>query len=530
MTTPVPPGSTASTFVARPGASRTLASWVTRAMPRTTSDRLREHADPIHHLGARVGDRAGAVARRFDVEGGRQIADFGLANRLEEMRGLRVGIDVVMIEVAAGSLAKPNTGRMRIRFCVLTVTSRPTMACRPIPADCVMEGVMPTIVYLVHGMGCGTADGKPQPGGKDWANEATTAFSWLCSSFKLPAPSVVSPSDTKPPKNPLGAGDDNAIWVVPLSYYSIFDEFRASSKDRASLVKGVTSVLSDADITRLTSQNFAWQNCLDVLLWWADDAQTNNRTTALLANGITAVNELAMTIPGATTRRIILSHSLGTAAVTATLLDLATKQVWKDSTGFEAWFTLANVAPFLLEQDEVYSPSLVPDGDESLIHPHMYNAHNECDPVPWLLFSHAFSPNCAGKTETDWKNAQALGFFEDVQTLDVAAPAGFVPDITGVHGFSNYMLAPDIALRLATHVRGAGFTAQELAAIDYEAHWKSLPHLQCAKSATAFTELRTAVANYKTSGPAVASSNPKVDWIGRLIDGVELLTAFQTKC
>jgi hypothetical protein len=254
---------------------------------------------------------------------------------------------------------------------------------------------------------------------------------------------------------------------VPLSYYSVFDEFRASSADRATLVKGVTSVLSDADVTRLTSQTFAWKNCLDVLLWWADTAQTNNRTTALLGKGITAVNELATGIPGATTRRIIVSHSLGTAVATSTLLDLATKQVWRNSTGFEAWFTLANVAPFLLEDDEVYSPSLLPDGDQSVIHPKMYNAHNECDPIPWLLFWRAFSPDRAGKTATDWKNARTNEFFQDVETLDVAAPAGLVPDITGVHAFSNYMLAPDIALRLATHVRGAGFSAQELAAIDY---------------------------------------------------------------
>jgi len=389
---------------------------------------------------------------------------------------------------------------------------------------------MPTIVYLVHGMGCGTPDGKPQPAGTDWANEATAAFSWLCSTFKLPAPSVVNPSDTKPPKNPPDMTDADAIWVVPLSYYSVFDEFRASSADRAALVKGITSVLSDADITRLTSQTFAWKNCLDVLLWWADDAQTNNRTTALLGKGITAVNDLAMSIPGATTRRIIVSHSLGTAVATSTLLDLATKQVWRNSTGFEAWFTLANVAPFLLEEDEVYSPSLLPDGNESVIHPKMYNAHNECDPIPWLLFWRAFSPDRAGKTATDWKNARTNEFFQDVETLDVAAPAGLVPDITGVHAFSNYMLAPDIALRLATHVRGAGFSAQELAAIDYGTRWKALPHLACAKSTTAFAELRTAVASYKTSGPAQAASNPKVDWISRLIDGVELLTAFETKC
>jgi hypothetical protein len=160
----------------------------------------------------------------------------------------------------------------------------------------------------------------------------------------------------------------------------------------------------------------------------------------------------------------------------------------------------------------------------------MYNAHNECDPIPWLLFSRAFSPDRAGKTATDWRNAQTNEFFQDVETCDVAAPAGLVPDITGVHGFSNYLLAPDIAFRLATHVRGAGFTPQELAAIDYGTRWKSLPHLQCAKSATAFTDLRAAVTKYKSSGPAMAGSNPKVDWISRLIDGVELLTAFETKC
>ena len=386
---------------------------------------------------------------------------------------------------------------------------------------------LPTIVYLVHGMGCGSKDGSAPPPGQDWTASAISTFEFLCTTFGLPKPSVVRPDDLQPPPN---SADPNAIWLAPLSYYPVFDEFRSSSADRAKLAKGVSTALSDADITRLTKTDFAWTNCLDVLLWWADDIQTQNRVTATLGKGLTAINQLAATMPGATTRRIIVSHSLGTAATTATLRHLSTNQVWKNSTGFEAWFTLANVAPFLMEQDDVYDLSLLPDGEGSLIQPHMYNGRNECDPIPWLLPFRAFSPKRAGVNAQAWKDAESGGFYEVVETLDVAALLGETPTISGVHGYMNYMLSPDIALRLATHVRGSGFALAELAAINYTKTWNALPHLSCKNDKGAFKALRKEVANFKSGGPITVGGDPKVDWIRRLLDGTELLLSFEARC
>jgi hypothetical protein len=389
---------------------------------------------------------------------------------------------------------------------------------------------MPTIVYLIHGMGCGTADGNPPPDGSDWSQSIVDAFTWLCTTFGLAKPVRVNPSDTKPPKPTAGVSPADACWVVPISYYSIFDEFRRSSAARATLAKGITSALSDGDITRLAGNDFLWANCLDVLLWWADDVQTNNRTTATIVDAIAKVNQLALSVPGATTRRIVVSHSLGTAASTASLLELATKAVWTNGTGFEAWFTLANVAPFLLEPEEVYGEGVVPDGDASVIHPHMYNVHNECDPVPWLLWWRAFSPDRAGSTLDEWKNAAAHGFFEDIETVDVAGLAAKDLSISSVHGFMNYLLSPDVALRVATHVRGSGFSPQELATINYGKQWSALPHLMCTKNKKAYDQLRDAVESFKKSGPIKAGSNPRVDWISRLLDAAELLLSYEGKC
>lgn len=388
---------------------------------------------------------------------------------------------------------------------------------------------MPTIVYLIHGMGCGTADGSAQPAGKDWESEAIAAFKWLCAAYGLATPSVVHPSDTKAPQNPAGLSDANAIWVAPLSYYSIFDEFRKSSTDREKLVKGITQALSDAYITKLTKEDFLWANCLDVLLWWADQVQTHNRTTATLGQGITAINELA-SVPGATTRRIIVSHSLGTAATTAVLLDLATKPVWRNNTGFEAWFTLANVAPFVLEQAQVYDKSLLPDGDLSVIHSYMYNARNECDPIPWLLWWRAFDPKHAGGMANAWTSAQTNGLYEELDTRAVAGLQGSTPTIMGVHGFTNYMLSPDVAVALAGHVRGKMFSPAERLAIDYDSKWNGLPHLACTKDTTAFNRLRDAVKQYQNNGPTQAGGNAKVDWITRLIDGAEMLLSYEKQC
>lgn len=386
---------------------------------------------------------------------------------------------------------------------------------------------MPTIVYLIHGMGCGSASGQAPAAGKDWTTSAISAFTGLCKSFGVPTPAVVQPDATSAPP---GSDQPDAVWLVPLSYYPVFDEFRSSSQTRGKLAKGLAAGLADADITRLVGTDFAWVNCLDVLLWWGDDAQTQNRITTTLGAGLTAINQLAADIPGATTRRIVISHSLGTAATTMTLRSLAQKPVWANSTGIEAFFTLANVAPFVMQENEVYDLSLLPDGASSLVQPRMYNARNECDPIPWLMPWRAFSPSRAGANLAAWQKAESQGTYELINTLGVACPANETPSIAGVHNYLNYMLSPDVAQRIATHVRGSAFSAAELAKIDYHAQWKALPHLQCTKDKAAFDKLRKSVLDYRNNGPTQAGGNAQLTWIRRLLDGVEMLLAYEGKC
>jgi len=386
---------------------------------------------------------------------------------------------------------------------------------------------MPTIIYLVHGMGCGTADGEPRPPAEAWSVGAVEAVRWIGRTFGLPEPTVLDPLHDDPPP---GSDDPAALWLVPITYHGVFDEFRSASQDRRQHARSLgDGVLTDGEITRLTQSDFAWVNCVDVLLWWADTVQARNWATVKILDAITAADRLAArAAPGGSVRRILISHSLGTAATTYALGELAKEAAWRKRGAFDAWFTLANVAPFVLEARRVYDQALVPGAPRSLIAGYMFNARNELDPVPWLLPWRAFSASDAGPLSNAWQGAEADGLYSLVPTRGVAAPPGFVPVITDVHGFANYLVSPPIATLLAGTARGEAYTAEEVAAIG-NAPWDQLPALRC-RNPGAMSSLRSAVAIYTRRGPGSVSNNADRALVDRLLEGVELLAAARDQC
>ena len=386
---------------------------------------------------------------------------------------------------------------------------------------------MPTIVYLVHGMGCGTADGEPRPPDAAWSLGAVGAVRWIASTFGLPEPMVLDPL---PPDPPAGSDDPAALWLVPVTYHGVFDEFRRASQDRRQHARTLgDGVLTDGEITRLTRSDFAWVNCVDVLLWWADTIQTRNWATVKINETITAADRLASrAAPGGTVRRILVSHSLGTAATTFALGALAQEDAWRNRGGFDAWFTLANVAPFLLEMRSVYDEALVPGAPRSLIPGFMFNARNELDPIPWLLPWRVFTGAGAGPAAEAWRHATNDGLYSLVGTSGVSAPPGFLPAITDVHGFANYLLSPHVATLLAGQMRGEAYSSDELGTIG-RAPWEQLPALRCRNSG-ALTSLRAAVEAYVRARPDSVSNNRERALVDRLLRGVELLAAARDDC
>src|SRR5688500_7981414 len=105
---------------------------------------------------------------------------------------------------------------------------------------------MPTILYLVHGMGCGTADGQPRDPVDAWSAPVVDAVRWIAGTFRLRAPTVLDPLPDQPPPD---AADPAALWVVPISYHEVFDEFRTSSTQRAPLARQVgAGLLTDLEV------------------------------------------------------------------------------------------------------------------------------------------------------------------------------------------------------------------------------------------------------------------------------------------
>ena len=387
---------------------------------------------------------------------------------------------------------------------------------------------MPTIVYLVHGMGCGTADGSSAPAGQKWSDVTADAVNWIADTFKLSRPAILNPIPTVAPPD---SDKPDAVWLVPISYHTCFDEFRASATDRKKAAQTIApSFLVDAQITELVSTDFAWVNCLDLLLWWADTAQTRKRATAIILNAITAADKLARTVPGATVRRILISHSLGNAAATFALRNLGSNPAWLALGAFDFWSSLANVAPFLLHESAVYAPPLIPVKLPTLV-ARMDTVHNEADPIPWLLPWRRWNPaDNAALFSTDWKAQLAANHVHVIETQGVAAPPGRMPGITDVHGFSNYMMSPGVAERLAGAIRGAAFSPAELTTLGWPGVWSQLPALTCTNTATALQDLKTATNGYINVAPPAPADRSANDWFARTLRAVELLLVARGAC
>jgi len=352
---------------------------------------------------------------------------------------------------------------------------------------------------------------------------------WIANTFQLTPPVVVN----DPTKPPAAAQSPDSTWLIPISYYQVFDEFRASSADRAALTKKLAgSVMADADITRLASVDFLWANCLDVLMWWIDTAQTRNWVTTKILAAITGADQAARKIAGgAPVRHILVSHSLGTAATTWALRYLDDQSGWIQRGGFDAWFTLANVAPFVLELPQVYDVPLIPGMNGSLVSGYMYNARQEFDPIPWLLFGRAFDPSKTSVASAQWKDAISNGMYSLVQTKGIAAPKSFSPAISDVHGFANYLMAPEVALPLATFIRGEAFTDAEKTKFNWPAVWDSLPALRCTNDPAAYDKLGAEVKAFVGGQSSTALANA-VDskWIGRLLDALQIVARATGRC
>jgi hypothetical protein len=389
---------------------------------------------------------------------------------------------------------------------------------------------MPTILYLVHGMGCGTADGSAVPAGQRWSDAAIDAVNWITDTYRLSRATVLDPVPDQPP---AGSDKPDAVWIVPVSYHAAFDDFRRGATDRKARVQSLgIANLVDAYVTGLTQTDFAWVNCLDVLLWWADTAQARPMATATILATITRADDLAHQVPGATIRRILVSHSLGTAATTYALRHLGTKDVWAATGGFEFWATLANVAPFLMPTADVYAPPLLPGRSGTIVR-RMCNVHHEADPIPWLMPWRPWRAENAGPDWRDaWKLQAVIGNLVSYQTLGVAAPPGRTPEIANVHGFANYLMSADVSQALAGALRGAAFDQQEMAALNPAAAWQQLPQLTCSKTQSALADLKAAKELYVKNAP-VPPGDPVLataGWLERLLRAAGLLLEAQGKC
>ncbi len=377
---------------------------------------------------------------------------------------------------------------------------------------------MPTLVYLVHGMGCGASAN----GGTPWSADVKQAMLCIQKAFGLAELEWMDPIPDKAPK-----GSEKKTWVIPVSYHDAFDQFRAGAQDRAAALKDIAGgALSDARIADLAREPFLWNNCLDVLLWWSDKVQARPQATVAINTAITASDALARKLSGKT-RRIVIAHSLGTVATTYALRYLAGSGPWQVTGGIDHFVTLANVAPFLMPENDVYSPPLLPGSQRPLVQTFV-NVRQELDPIPWLLPWRRHASAHAGGWAPSWATAEAMGIAGVIESSGVVAPPNGKPEITQVHGFANYLLAREVAPMIAGMIRGSNFTPTEQAAIDWPAQWAQLPQLACPNTA-AMTQLRAAMATFK-SHVAPGGDRPEGGWFERLLTGAEMLMTAKRAC
>jgi hypothetical protein len=350
---------------------------------------------------------------------------------------------------------------------------------------------------------------------------------WIGTTFGLGQLHWIEPTSSAPPNN-----DPNATWLVPISYHHAFDDFRRQAISRRDALNGVGqrvgTLLSDGQIDKLSSNDFAWINCLDVFLWWADHAIAGPAVAAKVLSGITNIDRIARAMKGATVRRILVSHSLGTAVATDAVRTLSSSSEFTAMGGFDLWITLANVAPFLVEERDVYAPPLIPRSTGTAAKVFL-NVRNEADPIPWLLPWRAWNPDNAGASIADWQSSRRFNRVLSVSTRGVCAPPNRQPEITNVHGFANYLLAPGFAEILAGAIRAEGFSPQELAARQWPSAWNELPRLSCFQDSKALDKLATEVSVFRAL-QAPSPDRPARGWFDRLLSAADMLAKWKGLC
>jgi pimeloyl-ACP methyl ester carboxylesterase len=322
---------------------------------------------------------------------------------------------------------------------------------------------MKTIVYMLHGMGQGSDDGTAPESGKEWWHADLATLEDIANRFGIP---IV-------PQSNMEAG---TVSIVPLTYHDVFDQYRARVAAAATADENERGLLDGPLHEKLKSVPMGWTHWLDVLLLMLTD-RLPVVVSSVLHQMVSA--EAPYLAAGTPFRRVLVSHSLGTAVATQAL------RAWPHRSGgpqvqvLDTFFTLANVAPLVLQPTSAYERRMVP-GDLAPITRVMVSSAHIYDPIPDLLFWRSFNPlGQPAPVGTPWKDARSTNYFVNTSVRDVRNYASAKQNPFSVHGFSNYMLAPDVAVRLAEAMGDMVMMPDDRRIRDWSDYFLSLPQLKC---------------------------------------------------
>jgi hypothetical protein len=321
---------------------------------------------------------------------------------------------------------------------------------------------MKTIVYMLHGMGQGSEDGTPPAPGEEWWRTDLATLEDIAQRFNLPTV-------------PLARTDPGTISIVPLTYHEVFDRYRASVAAADSGDEHRRGLLDGKLHEKLKDVPMGWTHWLDVLLLMLTDRLPVVVSTVLDQMVRAEAPYLAAGMPF---RRVLVSHSLGTAVATQAL------RAWPRRRGaqvqvLDAFFTLANVAPLVLDPNSAYEARMVP-GDLAPITRVMISSAHIYDPIPDLLYWRSFNPlGQRAPLGTPWVNARSTNYFVNTSVRDVRNYPSASQNPFSVHGFSNYMLSPDVAVKLAEAMGDMVMIPSDPRIQLWTDYYMSLPQLKC---------------------------------------------------
>jgi hypothetical protein len=324
---------------------------------------------------------------------------------------------------------------------------------------------MKTLVYLVHGMGQGTATGAAPTAGSEWWREPLATIADL----GIPYGQTFVAIDDQTP---------GTASIVPLSYHQFFDTYRKTAlQDQQSAFRElVGKQFTNEQVASVASDGMVWTHWLDVLLVLLT-AMRGEITTNLLSQILQA--EAPYRVRGATPiRRILVAHSLGSALATQLL------RVWRTNVGesnqlVSHYFTLANVSSLILPSASVYDQQLIPSVSSPIIGA-MTNATHKLDPIPDLLPWRSFSPLKFQSSSRDgWRQARQFNDYLDPLVVDVRGPNVAALSVFDVHGFSNYLRWPEVSFRLFSAIQDRVFSPSGREATLALERYHSLGQLSC---------------------------------------------------